>query len=199
MEKQIVIRTIREVLGVELTPAEEQAILENRMDNVLAFLAYGRGLRELDQGNYQEAQAQFELSLQLEPGGFAGRDAAMAETSDLVDASSSTTTDLTALAGATGEFDLGVFAPPRAQTTQDLDVTANVTSVTLTSATEAVAPSPAGGTLNLGTTQQSRNQATSTTQSTNRDPVQESSGQDNVAGALGAVIRIVISNPGGGE
>ncbi len=40
MEKQIVIRTIREVLGVELTPAEEQAILENRMSNVLAFLEY---------------------------------------------------------------------------------------------------------------------------------------------------------------
>jgi curli biogenesis system outer membrane secretion channel CsgG len=49
MEKQIVIRTIREVLGVDLTPAEEQAILENRMGNVLAFLAYGRGLRELDE------------------------------------------------------------------------------------------------------------------------------------------------------
>ncbi len=38
MEKQIVIRTIREVLGVALTPAEEQAILDNRMSNVMAFL-----------------------------------------------------------------------------------------------------------------------------------------------------------------
>jgi len=197
MEKQIVIRTIREVLAVELTPAEEQAILENRMDNVLAFLAYGRGLRELDQGNYEEAQAQFELSLQLEPDGFAGRDAAMAENADLLAASSGTTTDLTALAGATGEFDLGVVAPPRVQTTQDLDLTANVTTITLTSATEAVAPSPTGGTLNLGTTQQSRDQATTTTQSTNRDPVQESNGQDTVSGAIGAIIRIVISNPGG--
>ncbi len=53
MEKQIVIRTLREVLAVELTPAEEQAILENRMNNVLAFLAYGRGLREIDHGNYE--------------------------------------------------------------------------------------------------------------------------------------------------
>lgn len=197
MEKQIVIRTIREVLGVELTPAEEQAILENRTDNVLAFLAYARGLRELDQGNYEDARAQFELSLQLEPDGFAGRDAAMAETTDLLDASSSSTTDLTTLAATTGEFDLGVVAPPSAQTTQDLDLTGNVTSVALTSATEAVAPSPTGATLDLGTTQQSQDQATSTTQSNTRDPVQESSGTDTASGAIGAVIRIVISNPGG--
>lgn len=167
------------------------------MDNVLAFLAYGRGLRELDLGNYDEAQAQFELSLQLEPDGFAGRDAAMAETADLVDASSSSTTDLTALAGATGEFDLGLVAPPRATTTDDLNLTASSSTVTLTSATEAVAPSPTGGTLDLGTTQQSKDQATTTTQSNTRDPVQESGGTDTVSGAIGAVIRIVISNPGG--
>jgi tetratricopeptide (TPR) repeat protein len=91
MEKQIVIRTIREVLGVELTPAEEQAILENRMGNVLAFLAYGRGLREIDRGNFESAQVEFQLSMQLDPGSFASRDAAMAETADLVDASGATT------------------------------------------------------------------------------------------------------------
>jgi hypothetical protein len=199
MEKQIVIRTIREVLAVELTPAEEQAILENRMDNVLAFLAYGRGLRELDNGNYEAAQAEFELSIQLEPDGFAGRDAAMAEATDLVDAAASTTTDLSTLASTTGEFDLGVVAPPRANTTDDLNLTASSSTVTLTSATEAVAPSPTGGTLDLGTTEQSKEQATSSTQDTNRDPVQESSGTDSASGAIGAVIRIVITNPGGEE
>lgn len=199
MEKQIVIRTIREVLAVELTPAEEQAILENRMGNVLAFLAYGRGLRELDNGNYEAAQTEFELSVQLEPDGFGGRDAAMQEAADLVGASSITTVDLGGLAGATGEFDLGMVSPPRAQTTQDLEITSSVTRGTLTSATEAVAPSPTGATLDLGTTQQGQEQATTATQDTNRDPVQESGGQDTVSGAVGAVIRIVISNPGGGE
>jgi hypothetical protein len=199
MEKEIVIRSIREVLGVELTPAEEQAILENRMDNVLAFLAYGRGLRELDAGNYEAAQAEFELSLQLEPDGFAPRDAAMAETADLLGASALTTVDLAGLAGTTGEFDIGLLAPPRASTTDDLEVTTGSTGLTLTSATEAVAPSPTGATLDLGTTQQSLDQATSTTQDTSRDPVQESSGTDTVSGAIGTVIRIVISNPGGEE
>ncbi len=199
MEKQIVIRTIREVLGVELTPAEEQAILENRMDNVLAFLAYGRGLRDLDNGDYEGAQAEFELSYQLEPGGFESRDAAMAEATDLVDASSMNTVDLAGLAGATGEFNIGMLAPPRAATTQQLVINTNATAVTLTSATEAVAPSPSAATLGIGTTQQTQNQATSNTQDTNRDPVQESSGGETISGAIGAVIRIVISNPGGGE
>ena len=46
MEKDLVFRIIRDRLGVQLTPAEEQTILDNRTDNVLAFLAYGRGLRE---------------------------------------------------------------------------------------------------------------------------------------------------------
>ncbi len=194
MEKQIVIRTIREVLAVELTPAEEQAILENRMDNVLAFLAYGRGLRELDQGNYEAAQTEFELSYQLEPGGFASRDEAMSDVTDMIDASAATTVDLAGLASTTGEFGMGFVAPPQAGTTQDLFV-----SPTLTAATEAVAPSPTGATLNLGTTQQGQGQATSQTQDTNRDAVPESTGGDAVSGAIGAIIRIVIPNPGGEE
>jgi len=196
MEKQIVIRSIREVLGVELTPAEEQAILENRMDNVLAFLAFGRGLRELDAGNYDAAMTEFELSVQLEPGGFAGRDAAMTEASDLLTASGVTTSDLGGLASTTGEFDIGMIAPPRANTTDDLTINTAANRVTLVGATEAVAPSPTGATLNQGTTAST---TTTTTQSTNRNPVPESSGQDTVTGAIGAVIRIVISNPGGGE
>lgn len=199
MEKQIVIRTIREVLGVELTPAEEQAILENRMDNVLAFLAYGRGLRDLDNGDYEGAQAEFELSFQLEPGGFESRDAAMAEVTDLIDAAAMRTVDLAGLAGTTGEFDIGVLAPPRAETTQDLVISTSSTTVTLTAATEAVAPSPTSTTLDIGTRQQSEDQATSSTQDTNRDPVQESAGGETISGAIGAVIRIVISNPGGEE
>ena len=120
MEKQIVIRTIREVLGLELTPAEEQQILDNRMENVLAFLAYGRGLRELDQGNYEEAQAEFELAAQLEPGAFAGTDFALAETAALTAAIGTTTGDLAGLASATGETGAGAVAPPSATTTEGL-------------------------------------------------------------------------------
>jgi tetratricopeptide (TPR) repeat protein len=194
MEKQVVIRTIREVLAVELTPAEEQAILENRMDNVLAFLAFGRGLRELDQGNYEAAMAQFEESVTLEPGSFAGRDAAMVQTSDLIDASAASTTDLVEVAATTGEFGVGVIAPPTAGTTQDLLPTGGTgPTVSLATATEAVAPSPTGATLSNTTTQQTQAQASS---DTSRDPVQESTGTETVSGGTGAVISIVIPRPG---
>ena len=199
MEKQIVIRTIREVLGVELTPAEEQAILENRMGNVLAFLAYGRGLRELDRGNYEAAQAEFALSVSLDPSSFAARDAAMVEAANLVDASGTSTVDLTGVAASTGEFGIGVLAPPTAVTTQQLlpiGPGSPVVSGTLTNVTEGVAPSPTGNTLNLGSTQQGKNQTTSQT-TTNRDPVQESQGQETVPGTAQAQIRIIIQRPGG--
>ena len=194
MEKQIVIRTIREVLGVALTPAEEQAILENRMDNVLAFLAFGRGLRELDQGNYAAAMSEFEESVRLDPGGFAGREAAMVETTSLMDASAASTSGLVDVASATGEFGVGLIAPPEARTTQDLLPPAGTTTtVSLSTATEAVAPSPTGTTLGNATGQHSRTQSGS---DTSRDPVQESNGSDAVAGPAGAVISIVIPRPG---
>lgn len=205
MEKQIVIRTIREVLSVELTPAEEQAILDNRMSNVLAFLAYGRGLREIDRGNYEAAEAEFQLSLQLEPGAFAARDAAVAEVADLIDAVTVTTADLSGLASTTGEFDLGFVGPPSVATTQDLtpsadsDRPAQTVMGTLSNVTEAVAPRPTGSTLDLGTTDQSGQQATRTTQDTNRDPVQEAESQETVGGTAETQIRIVIQNPGGEE
>ncbi|HUP53223.1 MAG TPA: CsgG/HfaB family protein [Longimicrobiales bacterium] len=191
MEKQIVIRTIREVLGVELTPAEEQAILENRMSNVLAFLAYGRGLREIDRGNYEAAQAEFALSVSLDASSFASRDAAMLEATNLVDASATSTVDLTGVAAATGEFGIGALAPPTASTTQELLV-----GGTLTNVTEGVAPTPTGTTLDLGSTDQS---TTETNTGTTRDPVQESQGQETVSGTADAQIRIVIQRPGGEE
>jgi len=117
MEKQIVIRTIREVLGVELTPAEEQRILDNRMDNVLAFLAYGRGLRELDNGNYDAAQAEFDAALALDPNAFGGNPTVAGELSALLDAGGLTTDQLATLAGATGTAGCSHLLRPRRRPT----------------------------------------------------------------------------------
>jgi len=199
MEKQIVIRTIREVLGVALTPAEEQAILENRMGNVLAFLAYGRGLRLIDQGDFEGAQTEFQLSVQLEPGGFASRTSAMSDVGDLLDASNSTTGDLAGVASATGELGLGAFGPPPAGTTQDLGIPGGGTTTaagTLENVTQGVAPRPTTGTLDKGSTETS----SSTNQTdTTRDPVQEATGTETLPGTVEAQITIVIQRPGGGE
>lgn len=217
MEKQIVIRTIREVLGVELTPAEEQAILENRMDNVLAFLAYGRGLRELDNGNYAAAQAEFDLALSLDPGSMTSLDAALAETAALTDAAVTNTTDLAGIAGTTGETGAGFLAPPSANTTKDLtslgidnqlpvgagaaveegNPTPPPPTNMLNSVSQGVDPNPTAGTIDLGSAGESANPTPGQTQPTTRDPVQEGQNQETIPGSAEAQIRIVIRRPGG--
>jgi tetratricopeptide (TPR) repeat protein len=197
MEKQIVIRTIVEVLGVALTPAEEQAILENRMSNVLAFLAYGRGLREIDRGNYEGARAEFELSVQLEPGGFASRTQAMSDAQNLIEASAFGTGDLAGLAGTTGELGIGAFGPPPASITQNLAAGTSGGAATpgvlgtLEHVTQGVAPRPTTGTLDKGTTDSGTEQTDTT-----RDPVQESGGTETLPGTVEAQITIVIQRPG---
>jgi TolB-like protein len=205
MEKRIVIRTIREVLGVQLTPAEEQAILENRMENVLAFLAYGRGLRELEAS--------------LEPSAFQGMELAMAEANALTDAAASSTSDLAGVASATGETGAGALAPPSAKTTEALGgigtdekgpvgagstpegndgrtTTGGISINMLTNVAQGVDPTPTAGTLDLGSADQSKNQTTLQSQDTNRDPTQEARDQETVPGTTDARIRIVIRRPG---
>jgi hypothetical protein len=211
MEKQIVIRTIREVLGIELTPAEEQAILDNRMTNVLAFLAHGRGLRELDRGNYAAAQTEFELALQLEGGSYAATEVAMAETAALIAASSSGTTELGSLAGTTGETGVGLLGPPPANTTSDLSEmgippggsggapgqSARSAINTLRNISEGVDPNPTAATLDLGSARLGQDQTTQQSGDTVRDPVQEGSNDPGVVASPTAQIRIVIQRPGG--
>lgn len=220
MEKQIVIRTIREVLGVTLTPAEEQAILDNRMENVLAFLAYGRGLRELDNGNYDAAQQEFALAASLEPGYF-GIETAAAEAGALIDAASMNTADLAGIASTTGELGGGLLTPPDANTTQDLTslgiapqaplgpgadpandpgqatIVSTTAIQTLTNVFEGVDPTPTATTLGWGTAEQSQNPTPEQTQPANRDPVQEVQNTETVPATAQAQIRIVIRRPGG--
>lgn len=66
LEKQIVF-SIFDAVGVTLTPIEREKINENRTGNLLAFLAYGRGLEALDKGNYQQASSFFRQASQLDP------------------------------------------------------------------------------------------------------------------------------------
>ena len=66
LEKQIVFN-IFDVLGVSLTETEREKINENRTTNLLAFLAYGRGLEALDRANYQQAQTFFRQASRIDP------------------------------------------------------------------------------------------------------------------------------------
>jgi tetratricopeptide (TPR) repeat protein len=212
MEKAIVIRTIREVLGVELTPAEEQAILENRWSNVLAFLAFGRGLREMDRGNYGAAQAEFQQATQLEPGSYASLDNAMSENAALLGAAATTTGDVAGVADNTGETGGGLFGPPSGglndggaagiSPQQPIGAgsgggTSAGSSLgpTLSNISEGVNPTASNNLLGQGSATLGRTQSTQP-QQTNRDPVPESGDQDTV-GSAGTQIRIVIRRPGG--
>lgn len=208
MEKQIVIRTIREILALELTPAEEQRILDNRVNNVLAFLAYGRGLRELDLGNYQAAQGDFQLALQLEGGGFDAARVALGETASLIAAEGSSTDDLADAAGRTGETGVGAFGPPSSRTTDDgsrVGINDQVPGQqapggnalnTLRNIAEGVDPTATAGTLDLGSATLGQDAATNQTKDTSRQPVQEGS-NDDVTNRPQAQVRLVIRRPGG--
>ncbi len=175
LEKDLVFRTIRDILGVQLTPAEEQQIRDNRAENILAFLAYGRGLRARDQGDFAAALAAFQQAQQLDPG-FDAAAAATSETEDMNEAAGTSTSQVASTGAPTGA------APPA--------------SGTLSGAAEGVNPSPTTGTLGQGSTQPGASGASTTEK---RDPVQESQGQESVTNTAKAQIRIVIKRPGGGD
>lgn len=177
LEKDLVFRTIRDILGVQLTPAEEQQIRDNRAENILAFLAYGRGLRARDQGDFAAALAAFQQAQQLDPG-FDAAAAATSETQDMNDAAGTSTSQVASTGTATGA------APP--------------TSGTLSGAAEAVNPTPTSGTLDKGSSTTASKEATAAT-TEKRDAVQESQGQESVTKTAKAQIRIVIKRPGGGD
>lgn len=96
LEKSIVFE-ILDALGVELTAREREAITNNRAANLVAFIAYGRGLEALDRGDYGEALSQFREAARLDPGFQAAR-AQQVEASELTGAAG-TTRDRVAEAG----------------------------------------------------------------------------------------------------
>lgn len=67
MEKQIVLG-IYQNMGIELTPAEREAVLHRPTDNLNALLAFGQGLEAQDAGRFQEATAQFTQAATFDPG-----------------------------------------------------------------------------------------------------------------------------------
>lgn len=199
MEKDLVFRTLRDVLGVQLTPAEEQKIRENRASNMLAFLAYGRGLHERDRGNYEAALQDFQQAQQLDPG-FGAASTAVSETSDISDATNTTPSDLGETADATGETGgSGTVAPPTSVTTgSEAGTGTPTTSTALTGASEGVNPTPTTGTLDLGSTQTGKKQTTTSTPS-DRSGSSTSEATGSEGSPPKAVITVKITKPGGGD
>lgn len=67
MQKQVVIG-VAEELGPPLTPAERTRLLDNGTQNVIAFLAYSRGLDAESRGDYTAATSYFADAVRADPG-----------------------------------------------------------------------------------------------------------------------------------
>lgn len=180
-EKEVVLGVL-DVLGVTLTAAERERIVENRAENILAFLAYGRGLQSLDQGNYEGAAAAFQEAVQLDPG-FQAAQVRRTEAAQLQRAAAVTTQQF-AQNVAGGSTLSGGATDPAGRSTELVQQIAN-----------DVVPTPAPMLLTGATIQQTEQQAT------NRDPVSESQNTEGTTRPPTATIRISIPNPtrGGGQ
>ncbi len=66
LEKTLAFRIFSN-LGIQLSPAEQDAINQRPTQNMQAFLAYSRGLQAADSGNYGAAQADFNQAAALDP------------------------------------------------------------------------------------------------------------------------------------
>lgn len=187
LEKTAVFQ-ILDVLGVELTPAERQAIDENRSDNLFAFLAYGEGLQALDRGDYDAANAAFGQAVELDPG-FSAAQTQNVESAELQSASQTSTDQIAAQ--ATTELTGGpVGAPPES-------AVATGVGSTLTNVTQGVNPNPTGGQIDLGST--TGDGSSGTQVGNDRQPVQESGGNEGRPEPATARVRITIPRPGGGQ
>ena len=181
MEKVVVFQVL-DILGVELTPAEREQINQNRAENLLSFLAYGRGLQSMDRGDYASATQFFDQAIRLDPGFQPARDLG-GQAGQMGDAATTSTTDVAASAAGSGT----IGAPPDAPAPGVADV-----GNTLANVDNGVNPSPTAGTIDVGSTGGSGNGQ----QTQQRDPVQESQGSDGVTKNSSAKIVIQIKRPG---
>jgi tetratricopeptide (TPR) repeat protein len=182
MEKEIVFQVI-DVLGAQLTPAEREAINENRSENLLAFLAYGQGLVALDNGDFDGAQQLFQQAANLDPG-FDMADARASEASDLSDATSRSTDDV----AAAGTAELGGSVTG----VDDATAVGNTDDI-LARTSEDIVPNPATGVVDQGETESTG----ADTQASERDATQEAARTETTTQTK-ATITIKIPRPGSG-
>lgn len=73
MEKTLIV-DLSARLGYQLSEAERRRVLENGTQNLVAFLAYSRGLAAEDAGDFNRAAAYFSEAVQTDPGFQAAKD-----------------------------------------------------------------------------------------------------------------------------
>ena len=99
LEKQVVL-DLGVQLGIQLTVAERQRILEQGPKNLAAFLAYSEGLEALDRGDFGSAARHFGDAARADPSFQAAHDAHDASAAGPVVDQASTRGDMVAVAAA---------------------------------------------------------------------------------------------------
>lgn len=181
MEKNVVFQVL-DVLGATLTPAEREAINENRAENILAFLAYGQGLMAMDRGDFQDAADLFQEAASLDPG-FDAASQAGAEAESLEDASQTSTSDIQDSSQGETSTVTGVADAGATATTDDL----------LQTTSQDVNPSASADVIDQGTTEG----AGDNKQASERDSTQEAAQQEGTTKTT-ARVTVTVKRPGGG-
>ena len=177
MEKTLVFQ-ILDVLGAALTPAEREAINDNRAESILAFLAYGEGLMAMDRGDFQAASNFFQQAASRD-GSFTAAQTRRRQADGLNDA---VTTDIESSADETGAVTGVSDAGEIAQTDNLLQETS-----------QDVNPSGTTAVIDQGTTTTA---GRDNKQASERDSSQEATRQEGAA-ATTARVTISIRRPGG--
>lgn len=187
MEKETVFE-ILDIMGVSITPAEREAIQENRAANLLAFLTYGQGLMAMDQGYFGTAQQFFTRAVQADPGFTAAR-GALTEANTILEATTISTAGLSSMA-------VPELSPAAVASSLDPGLAttgaASAASSILQATTEGLVPSPTAFIVHLGNISGGMEG-----QILNRDYLPEITGQEGVTTPNTATIRIIITRPGG--
>ncbi len=173
LEKQIAF-SIFNAMGVQLAPAEQEAVNQRPTQNVQAFLAYSRGLVAQDNGDFAAAQADFNDAVNLDPSfRAAGQSAAAA--GDLSAASSQTVTQTEQTVSRAEQLP----SAPQAALSDALNNGANSTNPTNGSQTSG---DNSGGTGGTGGT------------NTNRNNTSDITGGNGAAPPTGTIV-IIIKRP----
>jgi len=142
LEKQIAFAVFGN-LGIQLSPAEQEAINQRPTQNLQAFLAYSRGLVDQDRGDYAAAQADFAQAATLDPN-FRAASQSAASASDLSAASQQPVSQVESAVSQSSTFTPPI--PPSAPSAQAA-IEAGLQSVappstTLPTGTNASTPPP---------------------------------------------------------
>jgi tetratricopeptide (TPR) repeat protein len=173
LEKQIAF-SIFTAMGVQLAPAEREAINQRPTQNVQAFLAYSRGLVAQDNGDYAAAQADFNDAVNIDPS-FRAASQSAATASDLSTASQQTVAQTEQTVSKAEQLP----AAPPAALSDALNNGANSTNPTSGSQTS----SESGGSSTQGGTQ-----------SGDKKPTSEITGGNGAAPPTGTIV-IIIKRP----